>query len=186
MSTLTITLPENVSICNGKQITFRAPCDHTNVTGIIIGNNTYELVDALNNNTTVKFVSGAMLSAIVDTENFKAYILSNAPAPYTGVVQQIIIPVNSWVEIDHGDSTENLEYTYKYIRTITNTKNLNENSIVQFIPNKLADNNNVALYYVSDPYTNASGQSEVQLQFYAIEKPTNDVNGNLVCFNIGV
>lgn len=78
MATLNITLPEGASICNGKQVTFRAPCDCTGVTGIIIGGVTYALLTT--NGETVDngnaFISGALVSVLIDTENNNAYLQS--------------------------------------------------------------------------------------------------------------
>lgn len=81
MSTLTVTLPKGASVVDGKQLTFVAPCDCTGVTGIIIGETTYTLVDATNTCVSDKgnqFVSGAMVSVIMDTTNSRAYIQNSA------------------------------------------------------------------------------------------------------------
>lgn len=76
MATFTITLPSNVEVLHGKQITFRAPADCTGVTGIIIDNVTYDLVDASNKSVSNvgSYINGAMLSVILDVENKKAYL----------------------------------------------------------------------------------------------------------------
>ena len=81
MSTLTVTLPEGASVVDGKQLTFVAPCDCTGVTGIKIGEVEYTLVDATNTCVSDKgsqFVSGAMVSVIIDTANSRAYIQNSA------------------------------------------------------------------------------------------------------------
>ena len=78
MSTLTVTLPSHTSVTNGKQIVFRVPCDCVGVTGIIINNNTYSLVDAnkniLSDVNASAFKAGAMISVVLDVDNYKAYI----------------------------------------------------------------------------------------------------------------
>ena len=83
MSTLTITLPEGASIVDGKQLTFVAPCDCTGVTGLKIGEDTYEIVDATNTCISDKgnqFVSGAMVSVIISVSSNpkRAYIQNSA------------------------------------------------------------------------------------------------------------
>ena len=76
MATFTITLPSNVKITNGKQITFRAPSDCKGVTGIIINNKTYNLVDAANKSISDinSYINGAMLSVVLDADNQRAYL----------------------------------------------------------------------------------------------------------------
>ena len=77
MATFTITLPENTSICDGKQITFKAPADSTNVTGIIIDGTTYSLVDSSNANVSEGvFKKDAMVSVVLDTTNTRAFVLN--------------------------------------------------------------------------------------------------------------
>lgn len=85
MVTLTLSLPAD-AVCNGKQITFRAPCDCTGVSGIVIGDTTYDLVDAQNNtiSTNSFFVAGAMITVVLDIENNKAYI-QNASIPVDSI-----------------------------------------------------------------------------------------------------
>lgn len=76
MATLNVTLPEGASICNGKQVTFRAPCDCAGVTGIIIEGVTYALLDTTDTpiDTGNAFVAGALVTVVIDDENKKAYI----------------------------------------------------------------------------------------------------------------
>ena len=79
MATFTITLPSDTSVCDGKQITFKAPADCTNVTGIIINGTTYSLVDANNNGISDgSFKKDAMVSVVLDTVNNKAFILNGS------------------------------------------------------------------------------------------------------------
>ena len=75
MATLTVTLPTGTTIVNGKQITFRAPCDCTGISGIVINGTTYTLVDATTEQITGHtFKKDAMVSVIMDTENNKAFV----------------------------------------------------------------------------------------------------------------
>lgn len=75
MATLTVTLPTGTTVVNGKQITFRAPCDCTGISGIVINGTTYTLVDATTEQITGHtFKKDAMVSVIMDTENNKAFV----------------------------------------------------------------------------------------------------------------
>ena len=82
MATLNITLPEGSSVCNGKQITFRAPCDCTRVEKLSINGQTYDLLNMNNNmvSTGNVFANGVLVSVMIDTENYKAYIQSSSSA----------------------------------------------------------------------------------------------------------
>lgn len=81
MAILNVKLPDNTPICNGKQITFRAPCDCEGVTGINIDGDTYDLLSTVNEPVSKggTFISGALVSVIIDTDNNKAYI-QNSPS----------------------------------------------------------------------------------------------------------
>lgn len=75
MGKIKLTVPGK--ILNGKHISFKAPCDSISTTGLTINNVTYTMVDAVG--SSVIGVSGlwaknAMLSAILDVTNKKAYI----------------------------------------------------------------------------------------------------------------
>lgn len=75
MATLTVTLPTGATVVNGKQVTFRAPCDCTGISGIVIDGTTYTLVDATTEQITGHtFKKDAMVSVIMDTENNKAFV----------------------------------------------------------------------------------------------------------------
>ena len=75
MATLTVTLPTGTTVVNGKQVTFRAPCDCTGISGIVINGTTYMLVDATTEQITGHtFKKDAMVSVIMDTENNKAFV----------------------------------------------------------------------------------------------------------------
>ena len=81
MATITVTLPEGVTLSQGKQISFTAPCDSTGVTGIIINNVTYTLLKANGDSLeTGAFISGALVSVLIDLTNHKAYIQNAASA----------------------------------------------------------------------------------------------------------
>ena len=108
MSTLTVTLPSHTSVQNGKQIVFRAPCDCMGVTGLIINNNTYALVDANNNilssTNTNAFAAGSMISVVLDVDNYKAYVQgASSGASINGVVvsqNNDISEVAAWTDLN--------------------------------------------------------------------------------------
>ena len=79
MATITVTLPEGITLSQGKQISFTAPCDSTGVTGIIINGTTYTLVKANGDSLeTGAFINGALISVLIDLINSKAYIQNAA------------------------------------------------------------------------------------------------------------
>lgn len=110
MSTLTVSLPTGTAVCNGKQITFRAPCDCAGVDGIVIDDTTYQLVDTNNESISNKgeqFALGAMVSVILDTDNSRAYIQN---AAVDAIKPQIILDTlfaSSW-----SDNTYSFESMY--------------------------------------------------------------------------
>lgn len=108
MSTLTVTLPSYASVNNGRQIVFKAPCDCAGVTGLVINNNVYDLVDANNNilssvNTSA-FKAGAMISVVLDVDNYKAYVQgASSGASINGVVvsqNMDMSEVDEWTDLN--------------------------------------------------------------------------------------
>ena len=82
MAKLNLTLPYGELAITGKQVTFIAPCESAGLTHIIIQNDEFELVDSSGNNIIAgAFMSGAMVSVILNVENKKAYI-QNADINY--------------------------------------------------------------------------------------------------------
>lgn len=76
MAILNITLPEGANICNGKQVTFRAPCDSIGVTALKISDITYTLLDSAGKEIDkgVSFAMGSLISVLIDTEQNKAFL----------------------------------------------------------------------------------------------------------------
>ena len=76
MAILNITLPEGANICNGKQVTFRAPCDSIGVTALKISAITYTLLDSAGKEIDkgVSFATGSLISVLIDTEQNKAFL----------------------------------------------------------------------------------------------------------------
>lgn len=63
----------------GKIVTFKAPCDCTEATGLVIGEDTYDVVDALGNCITGSYLawrSGALVSVALDVDDKKATLQS--------------------------------------------------------------------------------------------------------------
>ena len=91
MSTLTVDL-RGASVVDGKQLTFVAPCDCTGVTGLKIGDDIYELVDATGNliaSNVTHFAKDSMVSVIVCTQSKKAYIQNSANKLFVDVVPTV-------------------------------------------------------------------------------------------------
>ena len=76
MAILNITLPEGANICNGKQVTFRAPCDSIGVTALKISDIIYTLLDSAGKEIDkgVSFATGSLISVLIDTEQNKAFL----------------------------------------------------------------------------------------------------------------
>lgn len=82
MSRLKVNLPGNEIPINGKQVSFRAPCDCSDITCIVIDGEDYALVDSSNGiiaGTVNRWVAGALISVMLDVDNKKAYILNASP-----------------------------------------------------------------------------------------------------------
>lgn len=83
MANIIWTPPEGWEEKSGVHVSFKSPCDCSAAGNLIIGNNAYSIVDACGNVLTGKggaFVSGAVLDAILDCENLKAYLQNPAPS----------------------------------------------------------------------------------------------------------
>ena len=79
MSLLNIKLPNNEPAVTGKMITFEAPCNSVGLTGVIIEDIVYSLVDALGNAVKeTAFIAGALVSIVIHTESKKAFIQNPA------------------------------------------------------------------------------------------------------------
>lgn len=66
---------------NGAHVSFKAPCDCSAAGNLVIGSNSYSIVDAIGGTLTGAsgvFVSGAVLDFILDCENSKAYLQNSA------------------------------------------------------------------------------------------------------------
>ena len=82
---INLATPEG-GVVNGMQLSFYAPCDCTDVTGVSLNSETYTLVDASGNTLTgcsTYFVKNATLSVIIDTINKKATLLNPRVNTYT-------------------------------------------------------------------------------------------------------
>lgn len=82
---ITLSTPES-GITNGMELSFRAPCDCTDVTGISLNGLTYALVDASGNKLTTcsgYFNKDSLLTVIIDTDNKKASLLNPLVNTYT-------------------------------------------------------------------------------------------------------
>lgn len=66
---------------NGAHVSFKSPCDCSVAGNLVIGENSYSIVDACGNVLTGKsgaFVSGVVLDFILDKDNLKAYLQNAA------------------------------------------------------------------------------------------------------------
>lgn len=88
MSYIILAPQEDELIFTGKQITFIAPCDCSVPEGIKIGEQVFDFVDNLGNSvvgTRGFFVEGAIISAILDVDNSRAYLQGIVDATFVAV-----------------------------------------------------------------------------------------------------
>ena len=83
MSIIKVTLPPGELPVNGKQVSFKAPCDCSAAEAIQIEGVNYDVVDSLGNVVIGNpaggtWVSGAKVSVLLDVDNRKAYLLNGA------------------------------------------------------------------------------------------------------------
>lgn len=82
MSNIVVTLQNDEKIYDGKQVVFRAPCDCATPEAVVINGATFTLVDAIGRSIlgtdSGYFSSGALVVAILDCTNSKAYIQNAA------------------------------------------------------------------------------------------------------------
>ncbi len=73
-------------VTNGMELSFRAPCDCSDVTGVTLEGVNYTLVDASGESLSgcsKYFVKDAILTVIIDTANKKATLLNPRVNTYT-------------------------------------------------------------------------------------------------------
>lgn len=82
MSIVRLTVPENELICDGKQISFRAPCVCTSLDSVQINDSLYKVVDMrgipLTQSTSQVFCEGAIISILLDNTSSLAYLQTPA------------------------------------------------------------------------------------------------------------
>lgn len=103
MATLNITLPADTTVCDGKQITFKAPADSTACTTITISGVVYTLVTASGEcipNGSVLWKANSMVSVILDCSTKKAYV-QNAEHISFGKTYIVDVPTN-WTAASTG------------------------------------------------------------------------------------
>lgn len=100
MSKIKLTVPGIIT--DGKQISFKAPCNSEDAEGLVISNVTYDIVDAIGNSICGRrnmWINGSMVSVILNTTTRKAYIQNPSSTPVDGWVD---LPINT-VEFSGSD-----------------------------------------------------------------------------------
>lgn len=88
MSRLQITLPGAGVLSDGKQVSFRAPCQCADITCLHINGVDYAIVDNIGNSlagTTGVWVADTIVSVIIDETNKKAVLQGGVSANYVTV-----------------------------------------------------------------------------------------------------
>lgn len=82
MSKVRVSIPQDELICDGKQVSFRSPCDCANLEVLEIQGSAYQLVDPrgipVNQANGEIFKSGSIISVLIDKTKGLAYIQSPA------------------------------------------------------------------------------------------------------------
>lgn len=164
MSSIKLTLPDGCTAGTGRQVTFRAPCNSTEANIIKIGDTTYNLVDMLDQGSTDLtvdlFKSGSLVSVIIDNENHKAFVQTNAPTSITATSVQLT--VDGWTSSDSA-----------YMQTVTVTSvTALSHVIVTYAPDSRV------AYIDADIYCSAQGEGT--LTFMCETVPTEAVTANLI------
>lgn len=76
----TLILDGSISVYNNTMLTFKSPCNCSEVFSITVSGVVYPLLDAAGNNVSTgdSFVAGSLVSLTLDTEEKKAYLLNAA------------------------------------------------------------------------------------------------------------
>lgn len=118
---INVPLTEDVALCQGKQITFKAPCDCDGVTGIEIKDINYKLVNTAGDQVddTNAFTKDALVTVVLDIEatEKKAYIQNGASS---GSIFFKTIESDSWEE----DEDTGLQKQFVAIDKIHETNNV--------------------------------------------------------------
>lgn len=92
MATITWTPPDTWEERTGAHVTFTAPCDCADATALVIGENSYSIVDAtqavVTGTANNVFATGAIVELILDCENMMAYIINGAGGGGDAIVAQ--------------------------------------------------------------------------------------------------
>lgn len=123
MAIIQLTLTVEEYLVTGKQITFEAPCDSNNVTGISIQGTYYDLVDFIGNKLPDNaFFKGSMVSVILNNETSKAFIQNPNTNEY---LNARLVEIEQAREDVHGNRytslSERLNADYTDIEGKTNT-----------------------------------------------------------------
>lgn len=128
MSKLNIELPAGSQVCNGKLVTFKAPCNCSSIIEISVGGVDYLLVDSLGNTIDLRsesiFAKDSYVSMILDAENKKAYLMNTEYQKPWNVDEHVgyISPVGSLSVSDsggttaHPDDTPTVKSYYVYMK----------------------------------------------------------------------
>lgn len=81
MAYIKLELPEDEQLYDGKQITFKAPCNCSEVTALAINGRVYNLVNSMTSNVLESpnvFCANSMLSVLLDVTNANAFVLNSS------------------------------------------------------------------------------------------------------------
>jgi len=174
LANLTLTLPAGIPICSGKQVTFKAPCDCTDVQAIIINDVTYALVDS--NKSEISscgnlFCKDAYVSVLLDCENNLAYVHTGGGSGNSLLIKNINVPLDSFSAYTPDANIEeenlfNLGYKYKAVVAIENAKEVMIPDVTFSVSNLEASGVDIA---------NQVNCCNGSIHIYATGIPNNDI-----------
>ena len=99
MAMIALTLPKGEIPVTGKQVTFKAPCDSSAVTGVILDSTKYAFLDSVGStNTSKAFVKGNLVSVLLDVERQEVYVQNSAPSSGSSSASLVVTIGTNWVE----------------------------------------------------------------------------------------
>ena len=126
MGTINWTPPPGWEEQTGAHISFKAPCNCSAAGAIKIGDNTYTFMDTAGspvNNLGYAFISGAMVEAVLDCDQSRAYIISQGGSAYAWNYDTLPITSGTWTPVFASTATAptgTLKYRYAKFYRIGN------------------------------------------------------------------
>ena len=113
MGTINWTPPPGWEEQTGAHISFKAPCNSSSAGDLKIGDNTYTFMDTSGsrvNNLGYAFISGAMVEAVLDCDQSRAYIISQGGSANAWNYDTLPVSSGTWTPSGTGISSASGSY----------------------------------------------------------------------------